>query len=126
VEEPGGLRCRAGPLSRGLPLGLFSALLVACESAAPQPEPIDPESAGLGIALAMTETLGPLRKDTVQPEIVLFVRLEPGDELERLSEARVLIPSTFVRGDYAYLLNAIPGRYVAVAALHGGTWDRPR
>ena len=123
MEERGGSRWTTRRLFGELPVFLFSALLVACESAQPQrqrlPEPIDAESAALGISVCMTETLGLLSKDTIEPDIVLFVRLEDGEELKDLSKKRVLIPSTFVRGDYAYLLNASPGKYVAVAALYG-------
>ena len=122
-----GERGRSGGAARRplgkLPIFLFSALLVACESARPQPqrlpEPIDAETAGLGISLSLTETLGSLTKDTLQPDLLLFVRLEDGEEVKDLSKKLVLIPSTFVRGDYAYLLNASPGKYAAVAAIYG-------
>lgn len=132
--DEGGRSCgEARRYSRELPVLLFSALLVACEVAHPHPqplleplrepppEPIDAESAGLGISLEVTG-LGPLSLKVLsakvdRPDVVFFVRLEAGEELKDLSGEHVLIPSTFVNGDNAYLLNARPGKYVAVATL---------
>jgi hypothetical protein len=67
----------------------------------------------------MTEKMGPLSIGTTRPEMVLFVRLDEGEDLDNLTEKRALIPSSRIAGDYAVLLNASPGTYVAVAALYG-------
>ncbi len=49
-----------------------------------------------------------------KPEVVYFVRLDEKDENNLGSK---IVPSNFVRGDYAYLINARPGKYAAVASL---------
>jgi hypothetical protein len=49
-----------------------------------------------------------------KPETVYFVKLDDKDE-NNLGNR--IIPSNFVRGDYAYLINAQPGKYAAVASF---------
>lgn len=104
--------------SRALGLAATTTLVLACASTEPLPEPIDPDSTGLGIALDLRLGIGPIRSSGTRPETVLFVRLEEGESLADLEKKSALIPSTCVRGDYAYLLNAPPGTYVAVAAVY--------
>lgn len=108
-------KCRSA-----LSLLLASGLALACASAGskPLPGPVDPQSSGLAVSLELLVGIGPVRASGTRPETVLFVRLEDGETLEDLREKSELIPSTFVKGDYAYLLNAPPGRYVAVGATY--------
>ncbi len=111
---------RENPSDALLPLSflLTSTLFFSCASAEAPPEPIDSESSGLAVSLEMLMGIGPVRSAGTKPETVLFVRLDPGETVAHLADEVVLIPSTFVRGDYAYLLNAPPGRYALVAAIY--------
>lgn len=119
---------RSERIRHALPLLMLLAVLAACESTPSKsrklPEPMNAEAGAVAIALDMTES-GPvplpgitLPKPHVRPKTVLFVRMEPGEDVKDVSTKRVVIASTFVQGEYAYLLNALPGRYVAVAALY--------
>lgn len=47
------------------------------------------------------------------PEVVYFVKL---DEKDENNLGNKIIPSNFVRGDYAYLINAKPGKYAAIGS----------
>jgi hypothetical protein len=49
-----------------------------------------------------------------KPETVYFVKLD--DKVENNLGNRI-IPSNYVRGDYAYLINAQPGKYASVASF---------
>ncbi|MBN2159786.1 MAG: hypothetical protein JW807_10350 [Spirochaetes bacterium] len=72
--------------------------------------PYSAESAVVGVSIR-TVTLKIFKN---RQHAVYFVKLEgPEDEL---TGSRVL-PANFVKGDYAYLVNAAPGRYAAVASL---------
>jgi hypothetical protein len=103
---------------RLLPLVVVSAVILSCGATVPRPGPADSESSALAIALKMNEKLGPLSLETITPEIVLFIRLEEGEDLRDLTDKRILIPSSFVVDEYAYLLNMTAGTYVAVAAIY--------
>ncbi len=49
-----------------------------------------------------------------KPETVYFVKL---DEKDENNLGNKIIPTNYVRGDYAYLVNAQPGKYAAVASF---------
>lgn len=102
---------------------LFVALTALTASCAgnvpPPPEPIDSESAAVAIALKMRSKLGPIVTETYKPDAVLFVQLDAEEGLDSLLVKEELIPSTLVDDEYAYLLNAAPGTYAAVAAVYG-------
>lgn len=49
-----------------------------------------------------------------KPETIYFVKL---DEKDENNLGNRIIPSNYVRGDYAYLINAQPGKYAAVASF---------
>lgn len=68
------------------------------------------DSSVIGISIR-TVTLKIVRS---KPEVVYFVKLDEKDE-DNLGNK--IIPSNFTRGGYAYLINARPGRYAAVASF---------
>lgn len=49
-----------------------------------------------------------------KPEVVYFVKL---DEKDENNLGNKIIPSNYVRGDYAYLVNATPGKYAAIGSF---------
>jgi hypothetical protein len=86
---------------------LLAAAVVRAKSL-PLPEP-DPERGGIAVAVR-----GRFPAGTKSPAVqVYFVRL--GDDVEMLA-AESVIPSNFSKKKQVYLLNAKPGRYVAVSA----------
>ena len=127
--EPRSLDAFPASRPRKLLLILLVAALASCKSdsrsavagRAPwdrlAPRPIDTASAGLGLSLVIDD--GGIFPTKTVPEVVLFVRLEDGEGAQDLAEERPrqLIQSTLVAHRTAYLLNASPGRYVAVAGL---------
>jgi hypothetical protein len=102
------------------PLVAASTLALACASDPPEPlpAPVDPTSCGLGLSLELLVGIGPIRSHGTRPQVVLFVQMKDGETLEDLQHETLLIPSTFVRGDYVYLVNVPPGTYAAVAAVY--------
>jgi hypothetical protein len=100
-------------------IAALSGILLSCAASIPPPGPIDSESSGLCIALKMREMLGPIPTSTKTPEVVLFMRLEEHESPGAVTEKEILFPSTFIDGEYAYLLNVTAGQYVAVAAIYG-------
>jgi hypothetical protein len=94
--------------------------LSACVSV-PSPKPPDPQRAHIGIALRIW---APIPFFPVEIESVYFARLEENQQ-DLLSQDPLIasncnyLPDFFdIKGTY-YLLNAEPGRYVAVVALQG-------
>jgi hypothetical protein len=57
----------------------------------------------------------PVRLFRYRPDKVYFVTAERKEDL--YTQGR-LVESNYAKGDRAYLLNAPPGHYVAVAAYH--------
>lgn len=94
-----------------LPL-LMLALITSCVTLPKNLRtPDNTESAVIGISIR-TVTLKIFKN---KQNIVYFVRLED-DADDSVIGSRVL-PANFVKGEYAYLVNARPGRYVAVASV---------
>ena len=80
----------------------------------PLPEP-DSKRGSIGVTFRLKAPIGMgIKKSAVQ---IFFVRLEGGDE--DAFSAEQVIPSTYSKKKQVYLLNAKPGRYVAVAANLG-------
>lgn len=84
--------------------------------AALPPPPHDPQLTHIGIAVKVRGPAGLWNKT---PDIVLFAKLDAAQQ--NLFSQTPLIPSSFVQGNRFYLLNATPGRYIAVAA----SWKAP-
>jgi hypothetical protein len=85
--------------------------LLGCATTLPPPKPLDHQMGGIGISL---KTRPPVKIVTQKPDRVYFVKLHEGTESSLIQSS--VMASNYVKGDYIYLLNAPPGRYVAVAA----------
>jgi hypothetical protein len=86
------------------------AVLSACAGQMPAPTPQDGASAGIG---AFVKNRAPIKLFTGKPDSLMFVRLEGDDSSQYISTQP--IASNYNKDGYIYLLNAPPGRYVAVA-----------
>lgn len=85
-------------------------LLAACATSTPLPEPSPPQGAALAIDVLVKPPMGIGHRDPVQ---VIFARVDGADGLMQ----QTIVRSNHVKGSRAYLLNARPGTYVAVASL---------
>lgn len=83
-------------------------------AALPQ-KPIDDQSAAIGISLQIDRLLSSM-VGYLKPDTVLFVKLDEGSDSYL---QRNIIQSNYSKDKNIYLLNAAPGRYVAVAAIYG-------
>jgi len=92
-----------------LALMLLVGSLLGCASI---PSPEDPQSSAIGIRF---ETHVPIFGH--QPSVVFFVKIENDDDLAQSQ----VIQSNFAKRGRLYLLNAPPGKYVAVASAR---WDQ--
>ncbi len=88
------------------------AVLSACAGPLPAPTPQDGASAGIGV---LVKTRAPIKLFSGKVDSVMFVRLEGNDSSQYISTQP--IASNYNKDGYIYLLNAPPGRYVAVAAF---------
>lgn len=89
---------------------IIPAILVGCGLPKSLRTPDKIDSSVLAISIkTITLKIFKNRQDTVY-----FVKLDDKDE--NLFGVK-LIPSNYTRGDYAYLVNAEPGRYAAVASF---------
>lgn len=93
-------------------MGLVIVDCIGCSSIV-VPPPV-PRSAHIGIALS-SHTLIPLKLFEQKITAIYFARLE--EDQNGFVSKFPLIPSNAKSGNRFYLLNAQPGRYVAVAAL---------
>lgn len=103
-------------LNTSLLAGLTTLLFVTCPglvAGADLPAP-DAERGSLGISI---ETRAPVRIFKAPVQQVFFVRV---DQDQDPLKADSVIPSNYSARDQLYLLNASPGRYVAVATLSQG------
>jgi hypothetical protein len=96
------------PRTPFLPLAVA---LAACRGA-PPPAPATPEGAVVAIVLRTRAQRDP---HAGRPTLAYFVRLGEGVDAAR---AGTILPSNHHANGVAYLLDALPGRYVAVAC-HG-------
>jgi hypothetical protein len=95
--------------------------LTACATSMPIPRPAAAESSGIGIDISMRVPAGFFTK---VPDQVFFARVDGVDGILQ----QQIIRSNYIVESRAYLLNARPGTYVAVAALFRGavgTYSRP-
>lgn len=88
---------------------LLAALAAACAST-PAPGPAGADSAVLAVRI---RTLSKSDGAWGSPQTVHFVRLE--NAKADFGKVRQVVPSNYTQGNIAYLLDAAPGRYYAVA-----------
>jgi len=90
------------------PVGAF-LLVVSLASA--KPLPLEAPDPGRGVVGVRIKVIPPAKMGSNSADAVYFVRVvEDGDRFD----AESLIHSNYSKGQHAYLLNAKPGRYVAV------------
>ncbi len=83
-------------------------------STTPPPKPEDPQSSAIGIALKIKSIAALAEfKAFKYAGVVFFAKV---DEENKSFKVKEIIPSNFSKGEQVYLLNAKPGRYLAVAA----------
>ncbi len=85
-------------------------ILGGCATTQPIPELSQPQSAGFGIDVTIKAPIGIF---SAKPDQIYFVRID--DESGLLQQQ--IIRSNYSKSSRAYLLNARPGSYVAVAAF---------
>jgi hypothetical protein len=88
----------------------FVVLLTGCAATQPIPEVTQPQSSAVAIDVLVKPPMGIGNREPVQ---VYFVRIDGADGLMQQS----IIRSNYVKDSRAYLLNAGPGTYVAVASM---------
>jgi hypothetical protein len=89
---------------------IIPALLIGCGLPKNLRTPDKADSSVIGISVkTLTLKVFKNRQDTVY-----FVKLDEKDDNLLVTK---LIPSNYTRGDYAYLINAEPGKYAAVASF---------
>jgi hypothetical protein len=110
---------------KNLPSAMLAALLITGCASAPPPNFPGQEVAGIAVSVDLTVQSSWTSWMTFNPLEIYFIRIDAGDGIT----SRDLIRSNhvsslgFMSGAYAaYLLNAKPGRYAAVAA-YGTTSD---
>ncbi|HKB15377.1 MAG TPA: hypothetical protein VKF62_04895 [Planctomycetota bacterium] len=101
--------------ARDAAVALLAVLGLAACATAPPPSPPDPSKAHLAISLDVRGALSIFHAETTK---VCFARLAP-DQAD-LRSATPLLGSNHSSGNTFYLLNAEPGRYVAVVSLAAG------
>ena len=86
-----------------------ASMHLASACATPPPPPGSPDSAMIGVRVALSESFGLFETPCEQ---VYFVRM---DDNGSFAEDQV-IPSNFTTDGYVFLMNAEPGTYAAIAA----------
>ncbi len=89
---------------------LFAILLSGCATTQPIPELSQPQSSGLGIEVRLKAPIGIF---SAKPDQVYFAKIDGEDGLLQ----QQIIRSNYSKEGRAYLLNARPGTYVAVAVF---------
>ena len=88
---------------------LFAILLTGCATTQPIPELSQPQSSGLGLQVSLRAPIGIF---SANPDQIYFAKIDGEDGLLQ----QQIIRSNYIKDGRAYLLNARPGTYVAVAA----------
>ena len=89
---------------------VVTTLLAGCSSGPPM-DPLRANSSVIGISVTVRAAIRFFHRS---PDTVYFVKLREG---ENVSTGSNVIPSNYKAGDYVYLLDAEPGRYVVVATF---------
>jgi hypothetical protein len=93
---------------------VIAALLTGCATTQPIPEITQPQSAAIAIDMTLKAPIGIFSS---KPDQIYFVKTDSGDGLLQ----QQIIRSNYAKDGRAYLLNARPGTYVAVAAFFSRT-----
>ncbi len=93
-----------------IPAVLVATIVGGCASPQPIPELSHPQSSGFAIDVTLKAPIGPF---TRKPDQIFFARVDGEDGLLQ----QQIIRSNYCKDGRAYLLNARPGTYVAVAAF---------
>jgi hypothetical protein len=96
------------------PIAFIGIILGGCATTQPIPELSQPQSAGFGIDVTLKAPIGIF---TNKPDQIYFARIDGEDGLLQ----QQIVRSNYVKDGRAYLLNARPGTYVAVAAFFART-----
>jgi len=88
---------------------LIGIILGGCATSQPIPELSQPQSSGLGIDMTLKAPIGLFSSS---PDDVYFVKIDGEGSLHH----QQIVRSNYSKGGRVYLLNAQPGRYVAIAA----------
>lgn len=91
-------------------LALMTVLVAGCATTQPLPDMTQARSSALAIDVLVKPPMGGGGRDPVQ---VYFARVEGVDGLMQ----QTIVRSNYVKDSRAYLLNARPGTYVAVASI---------
>jgi len=103
---------RAKDLMRGFVSLIVGVVLATAPSWAKlKLEPPDPARGSIGIKI---KVIPPAKMGSSHADVVYFVRVE--EERDRFAAENV-IPSNYSKGTHVYLLNAKPGKYVAVGCV---------
>ena len=89
---------------------LITVILGGCATTQPIPDLSQPQSSGLGIHVTLKAPIGIFRNS---PSQIYFAKIDGEGGILQQSVFR----SNYVKGGRAYLLNAQPGAYAAVAAF---------
>ena len=87
-------------------------LFCSCAATLPPEKPMSPEKSAIGLSLKVR---APVKVFTNKADAVYFVKL---DEEKSIDAQNKIFHSNYVKGDQIYLLNAEPGKYVAVASYY--------
>lgn len=88
----------------------FALFLSGCATTQPIPELSQPQSAGFGIDVSLKAPIGIF---SARPDQIYFAKIDNDNGLLQ----QQIVRSNYSKGGRAYLLNARPGTYVAVAAF---------
>lgn len=91
-------------------LAIVAIILGGCATTQPIPELSQPQSAGFGIDVSLKAPIGIF---SAEPDQIYFAKIDNEDGLLQ----QQIVRSNYSKGGRAYLLNARPGTYVAVAAF---------
>lgn len=89
---------------------LLAMALVGCASPQAIPDVSQPQSSGLGIEVTLKAPIGLF---STKPDQIYFSKVDNEGGLLQ----QVIVRSNYIKDGRAYLLNALPGTYVAVAAF---------
>lgn len=89
---------------------LFAILLSGCATTQPIPELSQPQSSGLAIEVSLKAPIGIF---SAKPDQVYFAKVDGEDGLLQ----QQIVRSNYSKDGRAYLLNARPGTYIAVASF---------